>query len=152
MDKIILLTGSVVGLLMLNLATISFLFFNNPNRNRPEPQKIIIEKLHFDQQQQEQYKQLIHWHRTQIDGLENKIKDTKNKLYQQLQKPETNLKTNDSLITALSEYQKEIENTHFKHFLSIKKLCKKEQLADFDNLTEELSKLFSKPPPPPKLN
>ena len=30
----------------------------------------------------------------------------------------------------------------------IKKLCRKEQLADFEDLTAELSRIFSRPPRP----
>ena len=51
----------------------------------------------------------------------------------------------DRLFLKLADLQKQIETTHFNHFIDIKKLCKKEQLSDYENLTEELSKLFSHP-------
>jgi len=49
----------------------------------------------------------------------------------------------DSLYLKLANYQKQIETTHFNHFLEIKKICNKEQLSDYKYLTEELSKIFS---------
>lgn len=153
MDKIKLLTFAVIGLLLLNLATLGFLFLNHPKgndgpRNRPTPQEIIIRKLRLDDKQQEQYQQLIHWHRGQIDDFDNQIREAKNKLYLQLLKPTVDTKVKDSLIDAVANYQKQIEITHFKHFQDIKKLCRKEQIEDYNALTEELSKIFSHPPKP----
>ena len=57
MDKIKLLTYSVIGLLLLNVGIICFLFFSRQNRN-PEVnhrrhKEFISEKLHFDANQNE---------------------------------------------------------------------------------------------------
>ena len=158
MDKTKLLTFSVIALLLLNLGTLSFLFLTNPNGNHPhgtpnfkggpEPKEIIIEKLNFDSNQIAQYEKLIQVHRKEISSIEDEIRKTKEELYFQLHENSINNATKDSLIDALAAYQKQIENIHFKHFQDIKKLCKKEQLDDFNALTEELSRLFSKPHPP----
>lgn len=151
MDKIKLLTYSVIFLLLLNLATIGFVVISNGGgRNRPKPSEIIIEKLNFDKNQQEEYEQLIYWHRNQIDKLDSQIRETKKELYLQLPKPEDDAKIKDSLIDLLSKYHKQIENTHFKHFKDIKKLCRKNQMESFNDLTKELSKIFSPQPKPPK--
>jgi Spy/CpxP family protein refolding chaperone len=150
MNKIKLLTFAVIGLLLLNLATLSFLFLNAPGGNHHKPQEIIIEKLHFDENQQRQYKQIIQWHRGRINDLDEKFKQTKENLYHLLLASNVDEKKKDSLISALANYQREIEITHFKHFQEIKKLCKKEQLKDFDYLTTELSRIFSPPPKPRK--
>ena len=153
MDKIKLLTFAIIALLLLNLATLSFLIFsgsknNDRPENRPQPREIIIDKLHLDEQQQEQYEKLIHWHRSQINKLEEENQQTKQQLYLQLQKPEVNNILKDSLINNLSRIQKQIENTHFKHFQDIKKICTPNQMKRYNELTEELSRLFSKPHPP----
>jgi hypothetical protein len=84
--------------------------------------------------------------------LEENIHATKNELYQQLAKVTVNVKVKDSLIAVLATDQKQIEATHFKHFEDIKKLCNKEQIADYNALTEELSRFFGqhgRPPGPP---
>jgi hypothetical protein len=153
MDKIKLLTYSVIALLLLNLATIGFVVSKPGDRNRAEPTEIIIEKLNFDGSQQKKYKQLIYWHRKRINELDRKIWETKKELYSQLLKNEIGTKTNDSLIATLSGYQKQIEATHFQHFQDIKKLCRKDQLNSFDELTNELSNMFAnRPPPKPMLD
>lgn len=109
------------------------------------PREIVIEKLHFDENQIVEYEKIIEEHQKAIRNLDDSIRNTKNELYQLLNEEKINSTIVDSLYLKLANYQKQIETTHFNHFLEIKKLCKKEQLADYKNLTEELSKIFSHP-------
>jgi Spy/CpxP family protein refolding chaperone len=147
MNKIKLLTIAVLVLLLLNLGTIGFLILGPKHRGHGEgPKKLIIEKLHLDEQQQGQYAALIRWHRSHIDALDREIHEAKNNLYLQLIKSQPDTQVKDSLITAIVGYQKQIETTHFKHFEDLKKLCRPEQMNYFNQLTKELSSLFSKPP------
>ena len=153
MDKIKVLSFAVIALLLLNFGTLGFLLLGGPKHDgRPprhnRPKQVIIEKLNFDDSQQEAYQKLIDWHRSTIDSLDQQIRETKNKLYSQLTQNEVNAKTNDSLISILANDQKQIEETHFKHFQDIKHICKPEQLNSFNDLTEELSRIFGKPPRP----
>ncbi|HMI07359.1 MAG TPA: hypothetical protein VK528_07430 [Flavobacterium sp.] len=151
MEKTKILTLCVIGLFLLNFSIIAFMFFNRPG-NHPghgeRPREIVIERLHFDAGQQRQYDELIAYDRSQVTGLEDKIRQVKNKLYEQLQQPVADKKIKDSLIAVLAHYQIDVEQTHFEHFQHIKKLCRKDQLADFNQMTAELSQIFSHPPPP----
>ena len=159
MKKTKLLTITVIGLLLLNFAILAFLLVSGPRghkrssdrpEGRPNPREIIIERLHFDDNQQKEYAELIKWHRGEIKKLDSNIRQTKNELYSQLNQTEVNLKTKDSLITLLNSFQKQVEETHFKHFEDIKKLCHQDQFEDFNELTEDLSRIFApnKPPRP----
>ena len=152
MDKIKLLTIAVIALLLLNFGTLGFLLISGPKHgDRPPhrtPKEIIIERLQFDSKQQKEYQTLIDWHRRTIDSLDRQIRETKNELYTQLIKPYVDIKTKDSLITVLADHQKQIEQTHFKHFEDIKKLCRSEQREHFYDLTLDLSKIFGKQPKP----
>jgi protein CpxP len=159
MEKTKLLTITVIGLLLLNFAILAFLLVSGSRghkrptdrpEGRPNPREIIIEKLHFDDKQQKEYAELIKWHRGEIKKLDSNIRQTKNELYSQLNQTEVNLKTKDSLITLLNSYQNQVEETHFKHFEDIKKLCHQDQLEDFNELTEDFSRIFApnKPPRP----
>lgn len=156
MEKTKLLTVAVIGLLLINIGTLGFLFLSGPNghrpphEGRPEPKEIIIEQLHFDAQQKQAYEKLIQWHRGEIDKLDANIRQAKNQLYAQLGQTEVNLKTKDSLISVININQKQIEATHFKHFEDIKKLCHQDQLENFNALTEELSRIFAPKPRGPK--
>lgn len=155
MEKTKLLTIAVIGLLLINFGTLGFLFLNGkehhpPHAGRPEPKEIIIEKLHFDATQQKEYAKLIQWHRSEITRLDDNIRNAKNELYSQLNEESINAKSKDSLIAVINSNQKQIEETHFKHFADIKKLCHKDQLKDFDELTEELSRIFAPKPHGPR--
>lgn len=142
MDKIKLLTWSVIGLLLLNLSTIGFLFFNNNERNQPKPKEIVIEKLHFDKQQQEKYQEIIDENKFKINALDDGIRNLKNQLFLELKQEKINTSKSDSLINQIANIQKEIEKLHFKHFQDIKSICNKEQLPSFNDLAEDLGKIF----------
>jgi hypothetical protein len=151
MEKTKLLTIAVIGLLVINFGTLGFLLLSGkghrpPHDGRPEPKEIIIDKLHFDADQQKEYTKLIKWHRSEIARLDDNIRHAKNELYSQLNKADVNIKAKDSLITVINSNQKQIEETHFRHFEDIKKLCRKDQLDDFNGLTEELSRIFAPKP------
>ena len=155
MGKTKLLTIAVIGLLVINFGTLGFLLLNgkghrSPQEGRQKPKEIIIKKLRFDEAQQKKYAKLIKWHRGEITKLDGNIREAKNELYSQLLKLETNVKAKDSLILVISFNQKQIEETHFKHFEDIKKLCHKDQMENFNDLTVELSRIFAPKPHRPR--
>jgi hypothetical protein len=166
MEKIKLLTYAVIGLVVLNLGIISFLYLTRPNpnqgENRRRPKDIIIEKLHFDANQIKKYEVYIKEYRNTIDSINSNTKVIKAQLYTQLKQAIVNSKVKDSLIQLTLVNQERIEEANFKHFQDIKNICNKSQIEDFNDLTEELEKLFSninrkprpefRPPPRPDFN
>lgn len=152
MTKSKLLTFAVIVLFLINISTLSFLFFkeprtdNRPNqRPRPNPSEVVIHELDFDEQQIEKYRVLIEKHSTQINNLDQKINETKNKLYLELASNENNSKK-DSILNVLNNYKSEVELAHYNHFLDIKNLCKPEQLNNYNTLILELSNIFAPKP------
>ncbi len=152
MDKIKVLSFAVIALLLLNFGTLGFLLLSGTKHDRRPPHRmpkeIITDKLQLDAAQQAAYQTLIDWHRGTIDSLDQQIRSTKNDLYLQLTQKTINIKTKDSLIEILASNQKKIEETHFKHFQDIKNLCKPNQMNSFNELTEELSRIFGRKPKP----
>lgn len=142
MNKLKLVSGLAIGLLLINLVLIGFHFFKKPPRHEG-PRNEIIHRLAFDEQQVIQYDSLIKQHRQSIRTLDSEIALLKQALYTQL-KLEPALIHKDSLIQALGQKQMEIENVHFAHFVDIHKLCKPKQEANFQQLTTELHDLFPK--------
>ena len=147
MDKIKLLTYSVIGLVLLNIGIIGFLYLSRPNSNRDDnrrkPKDIIIEKLHFDATQEKKYEEIINVYRNTIDSLNNNNRDVKAELYSLLKQPTVSNKIKDSLIKLILVNQKIIEETNFKHFQDIKNICTKSQIENYNSLTAELGHLFS---------
>ncbi len=169
MSKLKLLGIAVAGLIVMNLGLLGFLFFAKPPkpeaaqqqdapRDRPfgpplrEPKQVIIERLHFDQEQVAQYETLVQQHRSTINETDRQIRETKNSLYATLNSG--NSVTADSLQNILTQLHRKIEDTHYNHFAAIKKLCRPDQLAYFNELTKELAGFFAPgkngPPPPPR--
>ena len=115
------------------------------------PKNIIIERLHFDKEQIEQYEKLIDEHQSSIKTTRDSIRMTKNDLYQTLNNE--SFAGKDSLLVRLSVLQKQIELIHYNHFAQLKKLCKPGQLNAFNDLTKDLARFFAPPkkgPPPPQ--
>lgn len=151
MNKTKLLSIALLALLVLNFGILGFLFLTKDkgeHRERNMPREIIIQKLHFDGSQVIQYDKTIKIHRETITTLDDSIKMTKNNLYQLLNNEQVDVAKKDSLYLKLANYQRQIEETHFNHFLEIKAICKEQQLADYYDLTSELSKIFSHPKKP----
>lgn len=158
MEKSKLLTITVIGLLLINIATLGFLFLNGPKHgnhppmDRMRPKEMIAQKLHFDENQRGQFDKLIDWHKSEIRKHDNEIRMAKIELYELLSHQDVDLKSKDSLINVINNHQKEIENIHFKHFEDIKKLCHEDQMDDFNHLSEELARMFAPPKPPRERN
>ncbi|OAQ38254.1 hypothetical protein A5893_15790 [Pedobacter psychrophilus] len=152
MSKLKLLTIAVIGLLILNFSVLGFLFLHQPPH--PErrddvgngPKNIIIQKLNFDEKQIADYQILIDEHQTKLKSLRDQVRDTKQLLYKQLNT--NNITYSNELENKLGILQTEIEQTHYQHFLQIKKLCKPNQLKNYQELTQELSQLFNQNQPP----
>jgi periplasmic protein CpxP/Spy len=153
MSKIKLLSIAVIGLLILNLCIVSFLFLRKPLRphdrsnGRPPfehggPRNEIIEGLRFDSVQVRKYEILIDEHQESIKALNDSVRNVKSMLYQTLNAENNTAK--DSLIEKLGSLQISIERTHYEHFAEIKKLCKPDQLSDFEALTKRLAGFFGR--------
>lgn len=141
MKKIQFLTILCLGLLMTNLILLWFLLYPGTKLRDVGPKKIIMEKLRFDEIQIKEYEKLIVWHRQEILKSERAMHDLKQGLYKTLTS-NLNAESKDSLINEIGKLQIDIENTHYRHFQDIKKVCKPEQQKLFDDMTVEITDLF----------
>jgi periplasmic protein CpxP/Spy len=96
MSKTKFLTIVVIGLILLNIAVISFFLMRKGPPPRQAIRKTIIERLHFDSNQVSDYEVLIEKHRTGIQQKESDLVESKKQLYLLLQGNDYSKK--DSLI------------------------------------------------------
>lgn len=154
MSKIKLLSIAVIGLLLLNLGLISFLFLHKPAHppfpgpGRTQPREIIIRKLALDPEQIRAYDILITKHQDNIHAIDRQIRDAKNQLYASLSVSGPGKQ--DSLISRIGALQMQVEALHYDHFSAIRGLLHPDQVKNFETLTAELSRLFAPPPAPPQ--
>jgi periplasmic protein CpxP/Spy len=157
MNKVKLLGSAVAILLLINGAILILLLMkpSHPISGRPgagpdEPKRVIIGKLHFNEDQIEKYEKLVGQHRVAVSDLEKQIRDTKTNLYLTLSNGKSVKR--DSLERQLGLLQSRMERIHYNHFAEIRKLCRTDQMEYFNELTHELASFFGPrknlPPPP----
>lgn len=152
MNKIKFLMVIVVGLCLINIGLMAFIFFHRPPPPGPDmhgppgihpedrPRHLIIKRLDFDEAQIMQYDTLIEAHRSSVRKLEDSIRTTKNQLYATLN--ENGDAAKDPLVAKLGSLQRQMELVHYSHFGDIKKICKPNQLQRFKELTADLAAYF----------
>lgn len=150
MNKTRFLGILVMIMVVLNLIAVTLLFLGRPDRPGPHQphvniKKVIGERLHFSEKQNEAYEALILEHRRSIDELDERMIAARTSLYTQLSKNEPT--SVDSQLVAIGLIESEIESIHYHHFADIKKLCTEEQLPAFNELTLDLAAYFSAPKP-----
>jgi periplasmic protein CpxP/Spy len=132
--------GAIVVLLLSNIVLISFILSRKVKRGH-EPKEKVIEILDLDVNQRKDYEELITAHRASMRAKRDALFGLKNELYTQLSKPMQDQQT-DSLLTAISMLQKEVEMINYDHFSDIRALCRPDQMDDFNTLAQELAQIF----------
>lgn len=136
-------------MLLINVGIIGYIFYTDgiplSIKGKEMPRDVVIKKLVFDDQQIKAYEVLIKGHQEKIRFLNDAIRTKKNELYSHLKDNASPISHTDSLIKQIADYQTQIEITHYNHFLDIKKICRPEQMENYNELTTELAKIFSHP-------
>lgn len=151
MNRTKLLTAAVTGLLLINIATLGVLVFRRPHHPPQEnpaqpgegPKRAIIERLHFDTQQQKEYQVLIDDHQQKMRALNEMTRSLHDKLFMLLKADQADRVKADSLIQLIADNQKATEQLNFDHFTKIKGLCRGKQVNGFNAMAEDLGMLFA---------
>ncbi|MVM29769.1 periplasmic heavy metal sensor [Spirosoma sp. HMF4905] len=162
MERTKLLTFAVIGLLLLNLLTIGYLVLTSgrpsqagqlqgPLPDGKGPARVIIERLHFDEQQQQQYLEMGRQHHQQTERLNAESIQLFQEYYSLLPSAQPDSAKANALIRQIEDVQRQIAELNFSHFRQIKALCRPDQQADFSRLVADLAKLFGQRPRPPRL-
>lgn len=131
-------------LLLSNLLLVILLWYK-PTSHRPENKQIIIERLHFDKQQEEAYLKTVSEHQRGMRAIRSNLRQLQTAMYKQLASSEP--VDTDSLANEIAVKGKELELLHYHHFLEIKQICRPDQLALFNELSEDLADMFHPRPP-----
>ena len=139
-----LLKNLLLIVLLISNTFFIYKWWNAPERRHKQPKDIIIERLHFDNQQVVAYEKLIKEHRKQIRSLENQLNNKKTLLFADISKP-----ISSKVSQEIETIEIRILNVHYSHFQDIRSICHENQLKDFKQLNKEIIQLFA-PPKPPK--
>ncbi len=142
MNKVKLLSYISVGLLVINISILCFMFLGKPKHHGPpNVRDEVIEKLELNDNQILIYDELIHWHQTEIMKAETEMLRIKMQLYGGLAKGFDEC-AKDSLIAEIAKIDIEIENIHYQHFQDIRDLCSESQKVEFEKLVLQIAKHF----------
>lgn len=150
MERNKLLTIAVIGLLLLNAATIGFLLLRkppHPMKERGGPASLIIERLHFDSNQEVEFRKLAKTHHEAFKKLQEVSIETHQDYYALMKLDAIDANQVDSLRQIMAENQQSIDKLNFEHFLDIKNLCNAEQRKLFNEFADEIGGLFNHQPP-----
>jgi protein CpxP len=143
MNKHKLLTITVIFLLLLNLLQMAFIAIGNSDvlKSKETPREIIIERLNFDKNQINGYDTLILENQQRIKFANRRIELLKCELYKTLNNDTAHIK--EHIIKEILDVRARIERINYEHFESIKNLCRPEQNEAFNQLTNDLDRIFS---------
>jgi hypothetical protein len=156
MEKTKLLTIAVIGLLILNIVTVTFLWlgrhhpplhgFGEGRNGRPPAAAFLIKELNFDENQTASYDRLREAHHQKNERLQDVLRQNREALF-------SGIATNDtSKIAEIGEIQKEFDRSTFLHFQEVRTLCRPDQQPKFDQIIGEVLRIMGNkqsPSPPP---
>ena len=124
-------------LLVLNLGTLVWVSLNQFRKPRgldgPQLKEIIVKELAFDENQRELYYELVKEHQEQSSQIRSQIAAAKMDYYQ-FDQP------NPSAINILKVAYGRLDSLNHAHFSQIRKICRQEQMEDFDEFLLKLLK------------
>ena len=147
----------IVLLVVLNLATLAFMWFNRPGRERQgdkgQAASFLIRELGLNQEQQAQYQKLRQEHRAKLNVLNERDKVLHKHFFDLLVKESADSISLESMASAIAANRKEMELVTYEHFEQIKKILTPAQQQKFDSIFQDVLRMVlpipSPPPPPP---
>ena len=148
MNQTRLLTIGVVLLLLLNAATLVYLY---NGQGRPEgppgrPDAFIIEQLQLDKEQQAAFARLRGQHQEAIREAREKDRDLHDAYFNLLKTDHPDMTKVDSLTALIGAQRQVIESATFNHFLQLRALCRPDQQKLFDNTIDDIARRMAPPP------
>jgi regulatory protein YycI of two-component signal transduction system YycFG len=119
----------IIGVLILINLTLMWLFFNQNNSSKKcGPRDMIIEALHFDDEQIREYDLLIKDHRILMFKGKSELYNFRKSYF---------LTDSDSALSLLSNSYSNLENINKNHINEIMEICNSSQKEDFRIVIKE---------------
>ena len=119
----------IIGVLILINLTLMWLFFNQNNSSKKSgPRNMIIEALHFDDEQIREYDLLIKDHRVLMRKGKSELYNFRKSYF---------LTDSDSALSLLSNSYSNLENINKNHINEIMEICNASQKENFRIIIKE---------------
>jgi protein CpxP len=151
-DKSRILVIMITLLVILNLATLSFLWINrspHPERRGGDaPAQYLIEQVGLTPDQQAAYRVLIRDHQGRMHSIHDSIRFHKIQLFRNLQGIDSTAAKVES--ATIGRFQETLEMNTFNHFLKVRALCSPVQAIKFDKVIDDVLRMMAPPGPRPR--
>jgi periplasmic protein CpxP/Spy len=142
----------IVLLLLINLSTISFMWFNKPPK-RDAVRDFLAKELQFTAKQREQFAALKKTHRTEIEALKESNKENHDAYFDLLKNPNVDSVTVSKAAHDIILIKEKEELSTFYHFQKVRALCDEKQKQKFDEIIKDAARMMAPPregqgPPP----
>lgn len=139
----------IVCLLLLNFGILAFMWFEHKEGpgHRGGPDKMIIERLKLDAQQQQQFEGLKHEHHSQMVVIQEEGGKLHDQLFSQLHSTPEDTVAENNLLKQIQENEMQKERVTLAHFRKLRGILRPDQQPLFDDFISELSRQLMRPPP-----
>lgn len=149
MKKVSFIQVVIIGLLLINGATLAFLWLKHtPHPPHPHhgPGSMIIKELELDEQQQEKFEALRDEHRNGMDVYHDSIYNYKKELFKLVETG--NVAKAEIYARRIAGIQTKIEMHTFHHFMKVKQICNEKQQKKFNRVMQQALEMMGPPKPP----
>ncbi len=123
----------IILLTLLNLSVLSWVWFSQRTLQDPLSSERIEKALHFNHEQENQFRKIKDDHFTEIRPIRDSIKIIKSELFDYLKQENQDPKIIEAKMFVMLEKIEENETKTLQHFAKIRAICTPEQKKVFDN-------------------
>lgn len=129
----------ILGLLVLNLGLLGWIWFSPQNRPREggNPANFLEKELNFTAKQKEQFRLLREDHHERTQAIRDSVRKMKRQFFEQLGKPMSD--ADIQKVTAdIAEKMARVDKITFQHFRDVRQICTPAQQQKFDEVIDEM--------------
>ena len=158
MNNVKFLKAILLILLLVNVATLSFLWFTKPPRPNPQgtAKDFLAKELSFSPKQLQQFEALQVAFQEQREALRQSNRDNHDVYFDLLQNPNVDSITVKNAAEEIIKIKEKEELAIFYHLQKVRAICDATQKPKFDKIVKEAAKMMGPrqheghgPPPPP---
>ncbi len=142
---------AIAVLLLLNIATLTFLWTHRPPPPGSRgPFMFLVKATDMDDAQQAAYRQLRDAHRSKVEAFQKQNSQIRGQLIDLLAQKDENDPAVQQLVDSIGVVKRQEELLMFEHFRRVREICRPDQQVKFDAAIGEAIQSMAPPGRPPR--
>jgi len=146
----------IIAVLLLTNVAVLVYFLSQHKKDKAAPPadagrtpvvEMLQKEVGFDDEQTARYKEMKEKQREKIRPMYDDMRKAKDSLFRLLSFPETSDSVLNQITDAIALKQKAIDLETFNHFKRVRRLCKQDQLTNYDSMVVRMFRKMGKPAP-----